>query len=590
MKMIIIIIISSLFICFISSELYYLTPGIPINIPDSENGDIYQFGIQSSEYSNLAISFTMSNIYKNPFSYIEIKYQSKCGYSLFDIWNNLTMSTEETNSDLIISDSYIVALLECIYFRIKLTSNIKSFIVKIDEEVGAYELNNDSKKLSYLLSDTSYYFYRNASTGLKINFNLTMDYLDSDPIKNIFIYEWFYMGNLINNRRLVKNTSQPITAIKQGNQLLLSFSYNISNSRIKYVGILVKPSHKLYNVEVKMDLIAEFYNLENRKSITVQNLIPDKNYFFFVNAQIHSEIEFTINMDKINNNPFNNTGILKYKNSDDSFNQLIRMESYKYNTTIKENKLEISLHYTHLNVIYQKIALQIQPLYNINYINIKVDIEGGFYELIDGYRNIRNLKVSTSYYFYTDALIAHILNISFTMNSSSSAPFSSINIYESSEIKDISHLKTAIIPASLKQRDDLLFTSFSYTGSKDYCKYIFIEIRPSSIIDSITAKIVKNVEFYNLIINTSKTFYNLSSEKFYYFNMKIEGYSKITINITLDTIDDNPFNYSNLYSIENEIPSFYNFSIISDYYTLTQKIDNKPVIIIIYKSDYYGDN
>ena len=417
-----------------------------------------------------------------------------------------------------------------------------------------------------------------------------MDYLDSDPIKNIFIYEWFYMGNLINNRRLVKNTSQPITAIKQGNQLLLSFSYNISNSRIKYVGILVKPSHKLYNVEVKMDLIAEFYNLENRKSITVQNLIPDKNYFFFVNAQIHSEIEFTINMDKINNNPFNNTGILKYKNSDDSFNQLIRMESYKYNTTIKENKLEISLHYTHLNVIYQKIALQIQPLYNINYINIKVDIEGGFYELIDGYRNIRNLKVSTSYYFYTDALIAHILNISFTMNSSSSAPFSSINIYESSEIKDISHLKTAIIPASLKQRDDLLFTSFSYTGSKDYCKYIFIEIRPSSIIDSITAKIVKNVEFYNLIVNTSKTFYNLSSEKFYYFNMKIEGYSKITINITLDTIDDNPFNYSNLYSIENEIPSFYNFSKISKYDKFTQKIDNKSVITIIYKSDDYGDN
>ena len=31
------------------------------------------------------------------------------------------------------------------------------------------------------------------------------------------------------------------------------------------------------------------------------------------------------------------------------------------------------------------------------------------------------------------------------------------------------------------------------------------------------------------------------------------------------TIDDNPFNYSNLYSIKNEIPSFYNFSKISKY-------------------------
>ena len=31
-----------------------------------------------------------------------------------------------------------------------------------------------------------------------------------------------------------------------------------------------------------MDLLAEFYNLENKKPIIVQNLIPEKHYFFLL--------------------------------------------------------------------------------------------------------------------------------------------------------------------------------------------------------------------------------------------------------------------------------------------------------------------
>ena len=586
MKMIIMIIVS-LFICSLSfSDSYFLTAGIPINIPDSEIGDNYYFDIKSSEHSNLTISFTMSNIYKNPFSYIEVQSLSTFDYYTgFNIWKNLTFSTKETNSDLIISASYTVDELDCITFQIIMTSNIKDFIVKIDEETGTYILNNDSKKINYLLSNTSYYFQRNASIDLIINFSLTMDYLDTNPIKNISIYElgdWEY-------HRMIKNTSQAITAIKQGNKLLISFSYIVSDSKAKFVEIIVKPSHEIYNVVVKMDLLNEFYDLENRKSITVQNLIPEKNYVFFVNAELYSEIEFSINMDNINDNPFNNTKIFQYKSRDNLFNEFSSFVSYKYNITKKENKLEISLHYSVSNYDTQKIGLILQSLSNINYINIQVDVEKGLYELIDGSRYISNLMTNTSYYFYTDALFVHTLNISFTMNSSSSTPFSSINIYESSEIKDVSRLKTETIPASLKQIDDLLFTSFSYSGSKDYCKYIFIEIRPSSIIDSLTAKIVKNVEFNNLIINKPKTFYNLSSEKFYYFNMKLEIYSKVIINITLDKVYDNPFNYSELYNIKNEMPSFSEFSRISKYDKFTQIIDNKSVITIIYKSYDYGD-
>ena len=580
MKMLITI-ISSLFICSLSySEDYNLTAGVPIKITDLEKGDIYHFTIKSSECSKLTFSFTMSNIYKAPFDCIKFS-EIKSYYSTIYDLNNLTYSTQETNSNLIISASHIVYEYEFIYFNINLTSNIKEIIVKVDEEIGSYDLNNGSQKLNYLLSDFSYYFYRNVSEGLNINFNLTMDYLDSDPIKNIFVLEYNDWG-ITKRSRLLQNVSQSFIPIKQGNQLLISFSYIPSKRNIDFVGIIVKPSQKIYNFEIKMDLLAEFYNLENKKPITVQNLIPEKHYFFFINVEMYTEAEFIINMDKINGDPFNNTGILTYKKSEDSFNQYISFISYKYNTTIKENKMEISFNYLTSQYEKQKIALILQPLCKIDYINIKVDDEGGLYELIDGSRNISNLKPNTSYYFYTNTLYAQTLNINLTMRSSSSTPFSSINIYESSK-KELSNSITATIPASLEQINDTLFISFSYTSSKDYCKYIFIEIRSSSFIDSITAKIEQNFEFHNFNINTPITFYNLTSEKFHYFNMKIGAFAKVYINITLDKLYDNAFNLSELYSTQElSFSDFYNKYPDKNF---SQIIDNKTVISIVYKSN-----
>jgi hypothetical protein len=93
--------------------------------------------------------------------------------------------------------------------------------------------------------------------------------------------------------------------------------------------------------------------------------------------------------------------------------------------------------------------------------NIKVDVEGGLNELIDGSLDISNLQKNTSYYFYSDALEGQKLNISFTMDYSSSTPFSSVDIYERSNIGDLSLAKMATISVSPKKINDKLFTSFS---------------------------------------------------------------------------------------------------------------------------------
>ena len=237
----------------------------------------------------------------------------------------------------------------------------------------------------------------------------------------------------------------------------------------------------------------------------------------------------------------------------------------------------------------KRLVSNFHPLLEINDMNIKVDVEGGINELIDGSIDIANLQKNTSYYFYTDVLEGQKLNISFTTDSSSSTPFSSVNIYENSDIGDLSRLKTATISVSQKEINDKLFTSFSYTISKNYCKYIFIEIKPSFIINDLIAKVVKEVESYNLIENEPKIISNLKSEKFYYFNFKMKKYSKVTIYLTIDNVNDKPFNYTYLYRYDNENPSFSKFYKINEYYynTYSKITDNKSVTGISYKSQRY---
>ena len=357
MKMILTL-ISSLFICSLSFTVDYdLTIGIPLEISDCQKGDIYYFGVMSSVYKNLTITFTMSNIYSNPFTYIEANpLRDKDDYITIS-GKKLTISTKNTNTDLIMSASYSVVYLEYTKFKIEFTSDIKDLTVKIEEEGGAYELSNDeSKKLNYLLSDTAYYFYSMACEGLKVNFNLTMDYISSNPIKNIFIYEYEYWG-----KNVIKNTSQPISTIKKGNQLLISFSYDVSVSYAKFVAVAIEPAHDINNVEVKMDSLVEFYNLENRKSITVNKLVPEKIYFFFINTIMYSEAQLSININNVNVNPFNDTDIFYYRNRNYLFNNFMSNDKYKYNTIIKNNKLEISFHYSISYHEYEKIGFKFQP-------------------------------------------------------------------------------------------------------------------------------------------------------------------------------------------------------------------------------------
>ena len=308
-----------------------------------------------------------------------------------------------------------------------------------------------------------------------------MDFINLNPIKSIYVIEcqdWGY--------HISKNTSQSFSTIKIDNKLLLNFSYIVSSKYQDFIYVAVEPAYDIYNVEVKMHNLVEFYDLENKQSKIIDKLLPEYFYFFFINAGIYSETKVTIIMDKIDDNPFNDIDIYEYKGRNDSFNSYKKASKYKYSTITKENKLEIYFNYSSSSNQIEKIGFILKPLYNINNMIILIEVEGGIHKVDnDNSKSISNMMPDTSYYFYTDVRQNQKLNISFNINSSDSSPISYVNIYENSEIKDLSRLKTATIPISTEKINNTLFASFSYLVSKDYCKYIFIEIKPSSIINYI---------------------------------------------------------------------------------------------------------
>ena len=103
-----------------------------------------------------------------------------------------------------------------------------------------------------------------------------MDFINLNPIKSIYVIEcqdWGY--------HISKNTSQSFSTIKIDNKLLLNFSYIVSSKYQDFIYVAVEPAYDIYNVEVKMHNLVEFYDLENKQSKIIDKLLPEYLYFFF---------------------------------------------------------------------------------------------------------------------------------------------------------------------------------------------------------------------------------------------------------------------------------------------------------------------
>ena len=131
-----------------------------------------------------------------------------------------------------------------------------------------------------------------------------------------------------------------------------------------------------YRIEISGGL----FHLFNNSSRNITNLRKNIDYFFYIKIQQFYYIRFTLTLKNNSSNPFPNIFCHKLYNKDDykiniGYNQSI-------SSIINGDQLIISVSNNITNNSIYYINYKIKPLYNIDYIVSKIEIDDCFIDLI----------------------------------------------------------------------------------------------------------------------------------------------------------------------------------------------------------------
>ena len=142
---------------------------------------------------------------------------------------------------------------------------------------------------------------------------------------------------------------------------------------------------------LSLPILAIDYDLVSGEEKTIKSLNSSDNYFLYINAIQYQSLYISLIMGDMSTLPFTYLYIKEYSNRESSsFLKLI----YK-SISISNYNNELTSYYRYLvnNYYTQFIALQFTPNYNIDYIVVNINVEGGAYDLLNGIaKNITNLK------------------------------------------------------------------------------------------------------------------------------------------------------------------------------------------------------
>ena len=197
-------------------------------------------------------------------------------------------------------------------FSFKPNFNINVMQVNIRISGGIFQLfNNTSKNIAKLKSKEDYLFYAIAQRFNYIRFTLTMNFnsnMTTDPFLNIFFqelnYEGYYKGVGI-------NYNKPVSSKRDGDKLIISSSYNISNISTRYIIFKINPQYNIdymiANIEAT-DCYIYFDNYKNFQGI-YYFLKSHFKYYIEMNAWQNYITKFNLKAYNVSKAPFSSLRI-----------------------------------------------------------------------------------------------------------------------------------------------------------------------------------------------------------------------------------------------------------------------------------------
>ena len=370
------------------------------NIPNIKNNIPYFFSTKTTLFQTSLITLRIKSCENNPIDFLDI-------YGINDI-NNLEIGiigkqipakqiNDKDKNELIIFYSYQVNSSDItrIGFKILPKFDLDYINAKIENMGGTFLMNDgENKKFDNIYPESEFHFWVKASQFQKIDMNVNINSNKEIPINNIDIYE-YYCPSI--NSNIYKHFSQIIIPERKYNDTLsITLSYLVNDINTKYVSFKIKNKKYIECLEIKFNTQGNIYYLKDETPMNITNIKAGNISYFFINATKYNELFIQINFKKEYNESFKYITINEYENKNNV--AFVKSTEHSYEIKLNQSESYINLSYNPSHSLTKYIAFILEANCDIDYLETKIIVGGGYYEL-NKYLNINKMVEGTIYYF-----------------------------------------------------------------------------------------------------------------------------------------------------------------------------------------------
>ena len=222
-------------------------------------------------------------------------------------------------------------------------------------------------------------------------------------------------------------------------------------------------------------------------------------YYYFINVKQYQQINISLTTNYLKDVAIKFIEIYEFsdKFSYNFYNKYIN-KSTKFIKSNNNNVIQKSFSYMVESIYTNFIVIKIKTEFDLDYLNIRIDIGGGYHDIEKGFvKNITNLFCKYSYYFFVQTSKGEKLNFKLIINSNElKDPFNSVNIleYSNKQSPPIILRKTNNNKFLNEIIDNKLVTSISYQVKDNSTNFIALQIIPNYNISSVECLIEPEIE------------------------------------------------------------------------------------------------
>ena len=475
----------------------------------------YFYFIKTQKYQQVKIELNMNSGSNKPVNDFYVNEHSTIDPN--SVLSSVKYPFNSSNNELFAKNSFIATQnFQSYYVSIKIIpiSFISSINITLDINFITYYLNDGiSQNIINFIKEVPYYFYINVSQFQKVNITLITDFNSKLPFKDLN----FYVHSKINSYYL---EILPLSSeTKKDNKLELFYSLIVSYYSPDYIHFKIIPTINISYIIAKADIGGGTFDLNNGIEKRFEKLKKWNEYFFFVNINQFQKANISLTMNYVDNQPLSDFSIYEFKSK---YPYDYKKFKYDYKNIISNNLSLIYSSYTLTSNYIKNISFTFMPKYDIDYINVRIDIENAFYNLVSGKSQIiKNIISENSYILFIDAYTfqSAYFNLAFNCtNNTNNNIFEILNIYECLDKSEFPESYTPISQYDIIEKNNLSVLSFLHVVKKSSINFLALKFKSKYNLEFINAKIDIVGEFFHLQIGDyDNIFYNLKKGKVYYF-------------------------------------------------------------------------